>query len=154
MIKKIRTVGVLLMMFLLGFVLVGCRKENSFIVPDDFSLAISTNSAIFNKGDYITMDYTLKNNVGRAIDITYYCLLSIHAPSAEYLDTYEMPDSPYYKHFKKNEVLMGTRHVGAYFEAGVHQISYKAIFYLNFGKSDEQQIEVWSNIIEITILEN
>ena len=118
----------------------------------DFILTISTKKASFNKDEEIKIEISLKNQSGDDLEIAYYFLIIPHIPTAtDYPAMAEMPPEPYKRNFLKDEIIQMTNDLGGYFDLGRHEIKYKATFYLDFGESNESQVEIWSNTVIIVV---
>ena len=145
---------ILTMMMILSFM--GCNgRENKTaetIKASDFSLTIEASKNVFSKDEEIEVDISLMNNLSFDIEIAYFLLFAPLIPTAtNYPVATEMPPEPYIKIFNNSETISLKDNLGGCFDPGLHEIKYKAKFYVNWGEENEQMIEVWSNTIQIEI---
>lgn len=63
-----------------------------------------------------------------------------------------MPPVPYIKILNNHETISLKDNLGGCFDPGLHEIKYKAKFYVNWGEENEQMIEGLSNTTQIEII--
>ena len=147
--KKILMTG-LAMMMLLGM-FGGCGKDWSHIQAEDFVLTITSDKTTYGQHEDIIINISLENKSGEDLEIYYYFLFYPQIPSAtNYPVNTVMPPHPYSKIISNNGHIKRTENMAGYFEPGQHEIKYKACFFLD---REENELEVWSNTITITITE-
>ena len=87
------------------------------------------------------------------MEIAYFILIYPIAPTASrYFPEIEIPQYPTIKQIKSGEKIGEKDNLKGYFEPGLHEIKYNAVFYLNWGKDNEQTIELSSNIVKFEII--
>lgn len=122
-------------------------------VFDDFSLIIEVNKNSFARDEDIWVDISMMNNNSTELEISYFRLFYPYIPTAtNYPTTPEMPIEISTRNLKVGESFMVRYNLGGCFGSGHHEIQYKAKFYLNYGKDDEQAIEILSNVINLDII--
>lgn len=169
--SKIKFFNLLIAFLLLSLSFFGCntKENNSEMNSSDvnnsevssgeedinnfgFNLSVEINKNVFTADEDILIDISLKNENSFDVEIAYFLLFNLIAPTASgYLEE-EIPQYPAYKQIKSGETFHVKKYVDGYFEPGVHEIKYNAVFYLNWGKDNEQTIELSSNIVKFEII--
>lgn len=153
---KILNKAILLILAMCILSFMGCNgRENKTaetIKASDFSLSIEASKSVFLKDEEIEVDISLMN-LSFDIEIAYFLLFAPLIPTAtNYPVATEMPPEPYIKILNNHETISLKDNLGGCFDPGLHEIKYKAKFYVNWGGENEQMIEVWSNAIQIEIM--
>ena len=157
--KKIKRIIVLFVVSMFCFIcFLGCniKRKNDLkqIDVSNFDFSIVTNKNVYAVDDEIQIDITLTNWSSYDIEIAYFFLITPIIPTAtNYPSVTEMPEEPYLKQFNENDRIILKDDLGGYFDLGIHEVKYKALFYINWGKENEQTIEILSNTIQIEIAE-
>ncbi len=119
----------------------------------DFELLITINKTVFTEKEEIKVEMFLKNNNSFDIEIAYYFLYTAIIPTAtRYPVATEWPPEAYVRNFKAGDNIKRKDYLGGCFDIGVHEIKYKAEFYINWGEENQQKIEVLSNVLQIEII--
>jgi len=131
-------------------------------VVGDFVLTISVENATVKQGENFTVNVELKNNSGEDKEIFFDYLFS---PTIQGWDLFA-EWGIYYDIFGKSIALFeagsvlcvkgspmqnNVWEIGSTLEPGTHELRFLADFYLNWGREDLQQIEVWSNTITLIV---
>ena len=154
--SKIKFFNLLVACLLLSLSFFGCNikgnESEENINTSGFTLSIAINKSIFTAREDIPIDISIKNENSFDVEIAYFILLNLIAPTASGFVEIEMPQYPAYKQIKSGETFhIKQYNVDGYFEPGVHEIKYKAEFYLNWGKENEEKIELSSNVVKFEI---
>lgn len=133
-------------------------EENQGDEMQNYVLKISTDKQIYENGEDIIIDITLKNQSGADIEIGYYFLFYPESFTGQFPE-YEVAPVTTKRLFKNGETIHETARLGECFLVGHHELKYRAVFYLTwkmteFGyENTDDMIEVWSNTVEISVIE-
>jgi len=123
------------------------------VTADDFRLTIKTTcgSTSFYQGEDIEIDVTLENLSGRSFEIAVFFLLY---PGEGWRFARIYPPYPSVKNFRRSGAIRQVENLSWYYDLsiGTYQLQYRAVFFVNWGRSSQERIEVESNIVELTIL--
>ena len=170
--SKIKFFNLLIAFLLLSLSFFGCntKENNSEMNSSDvnnsevssgeedinnfgFNLSVEINKNVFTADEDILIDISLKNENSFDVEIAYFLLFNPIAPTASrYFPEIEIPQYPTIKQIKSGEKIDEKDNLKGYFEPGVHEIKYNAVFYLNWEKDDEQIVELSSNIVKIEVV--
>ena len=118
-----------------------------------FELLIAINKTVFTEKEEIKIEISFKNNNSFDVEIAYFFLWTPIIPTAtHYPVETEWPPEAYVKNYKAGEIFKSKDYLGGCFDIGVHEIKYKAEFYINWGKENQQKIEFMSNVLQIEIV--
>jgi len=160
--KRILGIGMALMMLFTVVTFAGCAYEYE---EGDFVLTISMSSDTFTQAESVYVDLTLKNLSGRSHRIA--VLIDISGipeiPGVFFPHSTVPGDSTYFIQFERDGSIQWTErlkpyfmfeHIAGIFSPGVYELTMRTVFNLNYGRSNQQNIQVFSNIIVFTVLEN
>jgi len=141
------------------------------ITADDFELLIFIERTTLAQGEAFNVEAKLKNLSGRDIEIAYlnrpgWLNNTVFWPYMPYsTDTFEELQEPFLPGFitiLNNEYYFELMQGGALSDlifkwfwtesSGAFQFRVRAIFSVNFGKENQQDFEIWSNPVELTII--
>jgi hypothetical protein len=118
-----------------------------------FEVIIAINKQVFTEKEEIEVEVSIKNNNSFDVGIAYFILFTAIIPTAtRYPVATEWPPEAYVRNFKAGDNIKRKDYLGGCFDIGVHEIKYKAEFYINWGEENQQKIEVLSNALQIEII--
>ena len=156
--KKLVSVGAMMLVILMGVVMVGCGKEYG---ESDFSLEISVNSETLNQGDDIEVEIIFKNLSGKKLNINHSSAMILPYIADKVVIMQEGEEVGIYLEIrpldvvssvmKKDEVKRITRSIGSLLPIGEFDLVASAVFQVS---GFDNYIHVTSNTIVLTVLEN
>jgi len=128
----------------------------------DFVLTISIEETTVRQGENFRVNVELKNNSGDDLEITHHFLFWPIIHDWHLFDDWGVEIASEYqsKLFEAGSVL---KNIGVWgneeeawifgqtLEPGTHELRFRAEFYLNWEQANQQRIEVWSNLITLTV---
>ena len=152
--KKLVSVGALMLVVLMGVVCVGCGYVYN---EGDFVLTISVKETTITRGEDFVVEVQLENLSGKDVKIRY-----LGFPVSPRIEDWIYPlltDTPSANlTIKKNESFHDVWYLGGgeieemieqdwILKSGVHELKFRTTFSIN-----KQSIEVWSNAVELTVI--
>lgn len=117
-----------------------------------FKLTIAITATTFTADDDIIFTLRLKNRTNESYNIAYFFLFLPEVPTGYLEVPTEMPEFPSFIVFASGETILESTNMGGLLAIGIHEVSYRARFYLNWGKTSEETIEVSSKAITISVV--
>lgn len=116
----------------------------------DFEFIISVDKLTIEYGENFNVTVTLKNGSGKDFTIAVSVLFWPRIPGWEYPIEIEAPE---YQNIllPSNDVLHDSWTFGDDLEVGTHELKFRAGFILNWQQGNERHIELWSNIVVLTV---
>ena len=144
------------------------KAEICLIDQEPFILTISVEETTLPQGQNFKVNVELKNNSGEDHEIFYDYLFWPRILGWNLLHEQSIVGPPWFPHhisrlFEAGSILRniethgfksGSRFLGATLTPGTHELRFDSRFTLNRGREDSQLIQVLSNPIIITVLQN
>jgi len=137
--------------------------EQPPVTAEDFELIISVEEATLPQGENFAVNVELKNNSYENLEITHGFLFWPNIPNWHIFSDMgvEIDIIEQQRLFESGSILQNVGmwgeigdawRFGSTLEVGTHELRFRALFYLNWGNDNQQQIEILSNVIIITVL--
>ncbi len=116
----------------------------------DFEFTISVDKVTIEYGENFNVFVTLKNGSGKDFTIAVSILFWPRITGWDYPIEIEAPE---YQNIllAANDVLYDSWTFGDDLEVGTHELKFRAGFILNWQQENERHIELWSNIVVLTV---
>jgi len=146
--KKFFCLIMVLMLVASLLLLTGCNRGVS---SEDFLLTISVSETEVRKGENFDVTVFFENNTGKNLDIAVFVFLT---PDMEgyggplHAEVPEHPEILSIRAYGNLEIVK----IASNNLVGTHDLRYRAIFHLRWGRSGQQRIELWSNTLSINVI--
>ena len=139
----------------------GTKMRENEKSSEDFMLTISVKETSLAQGENFKVNVKLKNNSGEGKEIAYSVLFWPSIPNWNIFGDIAIDPPEFRTRFLEADSVLqnigfwGNEDekwlIGSDLEPGTHELRFRATFYLNWLQNNQQQMEVWSNTILLTV---